>query len=78
MLKLDDEDGVHGDFQTRRSGRQHFKPLKWWKGEKFEYKKGPQLAVIKEVVHVPDDYVEPLSYCDTLEQNLMSTELRLH
>ena len=61
ILRTDDEDGVHGDFVSRRSGRQHFKPLAYWRGEKFEYTRGPALPVIKEVVHIPPEYVEPFA-----------------
>ncbi|KAK4686745.1 centromere protein C, partial [Tremellales sp. Uapishka_1] len=57
-LEKTGKDGVHGDFQTR-SKRLHFAPLKWWKGEKFEYTRGHNLAVIKEVIHLPDESDKP-------------------
>jgi len=44
---------------SRRSGRQHFAPLAYWRGEKFEYQRGINLPVIKEVVHIPVSPVEP-------------------
>ncbi|WWD16350.1 hypothetical protein CI109_100776 [Kwoniella shandongensis] len=56
----DRQDGYHGDFVTRRSHRQHFKPLAFWRGEHFEYQPGPGLAVIKEVVQYPQEAARPL------------------
>ncbi|EIW66523.1 hypothetical protein M231_02297 [Tremella mesenterica] len=56
-----DNDGVSGDFIVRRSGRKHFAPLAWWRGEKFSYKRGDKLAIIKEIVKVPEEVPEPLS-----------------
>lgn len=41
----------------RRSGRKHFKPLKWWAGEHFEYARGQHQPEIKEVVRKPQEYV---------------------
>ncbi|WRT63918.1 uncharacterized protein IL334_000845 [Kwoniella shivajii] len=61
----DDLDGYHGNFQTRRSNRQHFKPLEWWRGEKFEYQRGHLLPVIKEVVTYPEAQHDPLSHSKT-------------
>ena len=55
----EDETQYRGDFTTR-SGRKHFKPLDWWRGEKFNYGRGPGLPVIKEVVHLEDDDKRPL------------------
>ncbi|WVW82041.1 hypothetical protein I302_104046 [Kwoniella bestiolae CBS 10118] len=55
------EDGYHGNFQTRRSNRQHFRPLEWWRGEKFEYQRGPGLPVIAEVITIPEETPQPLS-----------------
>lgn len=52
---------MHGDFVSRRSGRQHFKPLAYWRGEKFEYQRGNYLPVIKEVVHIPEEHIEPFA-----------------
>ncbi|KAK8861727.1 hypothetical protein IAR55_002550 [Kwoniella newhampshirensis] len=56
----DTEDGYHGNFVTRRSQRQHFKPLAFWRGEKFEYQPGPGLAVIKELIEFPEEPHKPL------------------
>jgi centromere protein C len=52
---------VEGDFTMRRSGRQHFRPLEYWRGEKFEYTRGQYGAQIKEVVKIAPDVVEPLT-----------------
>ncbi|ORY22701.1 Mif2/CENP-C like-domain-containing protein [Naematelia encephala] len=60
-LEHEDTDGFSGDFLTRRSGRQHFKPLKYWLGEKFEYTRGPAQATIASVVHVPEEPTIPLA-----------------
>lgn len=49
-----------GDFKMRRSGRQHFRPLEWWRNERFEYTRGEHSAIIKEVVHLPALEVQPL------------------
>ncbi|WVF65985.1 hypothetical protein IAT40_000723 [Kwoniella sp. CBS 6097] len=57
----DEEDGYHGNFKTRRSKRQHFKPLEWWRNERFEYMRGPQLPVIKEVVTYPAEPPTPFA-----------------
>ncbi|WVQ62444.1 uncharacterized protein L199_000584 [Kwoniella botswanensis] len=57
----DREDGYHGNFQCRRSSRTHFKPLDWWRGEKFEYRRGPGLPVIAEVITIPEETPQPLS-----------------
>ncbi|OXG75366.1 centromere protein C [Cryptococcus neoformans A2-102-5] len=55
------DDGYHGNFVTRRSGRQHYKPLEFWRGEKVEYMRGPGCAVIKEIVTIPEDPPVPLA-----------------
>ncbi|OCF73564.1 hypothetical protein I204_05407 [Kwoniella mangroviensis CBS 8886] len=55
------EDGYHGNFQCRRSSRTHFKPLDWWRGEKFEYRRGPGLPVIAEVITIPEETPQPFS-----------------
>lgn len=60
QLPPGDED-YKGDFKTRRSGRQHFRPLEWWRNERFEYTRGEHSAVIKEVVHLPRDENATLS-----------------
>ncbi|WVQ78910.1 hypothetical protein IAT38_001001 [Cryptococcus sp. DSM 104549] len=46
---------------TRRSSRQHFKPLEYWRGERFEWEPGPGLAVIKEVVTYPEEQPQPFA-----------------
>lgn len=55
------DDGYHGNFVTRRSGRQHYKPLEFWRGEKVEYMRGPGCAVIKEIITIPEDPPIPLA-----------------
>lgn len=64
MLTLDttaeDGRGVTGDFQTRRSGRQHMAPLEYWRGERVQYRPGQHQAIIKEIIRVPEDPVMPL------------------
>lgn len=55
------DDGYHGNFVTRRSGRQHYKPLEFWRGEKVEYMRGPGCAVIKEIITIPEDPPVPLA-----------------
>ncbi|WVQ93620.1 hypothetical protein IAU59_000696 [Kwoniella sp. CBS 9459] len=57
----EEEDGYHGNFKTRRSKRQHFKPLEWWRNEHFEYTRGHGLAVIKEVVTYPEEPPTPFA-----------------
>ncbi|WVR03678.1 hypothetical protein IAU60_000673 [Kwoniella sp. DSM 27419] len=57
----DEEDGYHGNFTTRRSKRHHFKPLEYWRNEKFEYARGPGLPVIKEVITFPEETVVPFA-----------------
>lgn len=47
-----DYTAYEGDFKTR-SGRQHFRPLKHWANERFEYSRGPESAIITQVVHLP-------------------------
>ncbi|KLT39160.1 hypothetical protein CC85DRAFT_205800 [Cutaneotrichosporon oleaginosum] len=44
-----------GDFVCRRSGRNHFKPLEWWRGEHKEYKQGTFGPEIVSIVRVPDE-----------------------
>ncbi|WVN87138.1 uncharacterized protein L203_102314 [Cryptococcus depauperatus CBS 7841] len=56
-----DDNGWQGNFKTRRSGRQHYRPLDWWRGEKVEYARGHGLAVIKEIVTIPEEPIEPLA-----------------
>lgn len=53
QLPLEGETGYMGDFTTRRSGRRHFRPLAWWRGERFEYARGPTAPIVEAVVHVP-------------------------
>lgn len=46
-----------GDFLCRRSGRAHFKPLEWWRGERKEYTKGEYGPEIAGIVRVPEPVV---------------------
>jgi uncharacterized membrane protein YgcG len=41
----EDTDGYQGEFTTRRSKRHHIAPLEYWRGEKYEWVRGPGLAV---------------------------------
>jgi len=41
-----------GDFRTS-SGRQHFRPLRYWENERFEWSPGPESSIITQVVHAP-------------------------
>lgn len=52
-------DKYRGDFVTRRSGRNHFKPLEYWRGERMEYERGEHGPVVKSVVHVPPVETRP-------------------
>ncbi|RSH94857.1 hypothetical protein EHS25_004663 [Saitozyma podzolica] len=56
-----DDGAFEGDFRTRRSQRAKFTPLEWWRGEKFNWKRGEYGAQIEEVVKLQPDYVEPLA-----------------
>ena len=56
----DDDLEYEGDFVCRRSGRRHFKPLKYWMGERFEYQRGQYQPTITEVLHIPEEVIEPL------------------
>lgn len=60
IVVADDSEKWTGDFRTR-SGRAHFKPIKYWLGERFEYTPGPGLAVKTEVVRVPVEEAKPLA-----------------
>ncbi|ODO05031.1 hypothetical protein I350_05643 [Cryptococcus amylolentus CBS 6273] len=53
--------GVTGNFLTRRSGRQHIKPLEYWRGEKVVYAPGPGLAIVSEVVTIPEESAIPFA-----------------
>ena len=53
-LTVEENGEYEGDFVCRRSGRRHFKPLKYWQGEHFEFEKGQYQPAIAEVVHVPE------------------------
>ncbi|WWC86037.1 uncharacterized protein L201_000908 [Kwoniella dendrophila CBS 6074] len=57
----EDENQYTGNFTVRRSNRQHFAPLEYWRGEKFEYARGPKCPVIKEVITIPEQPAQPLS-----------------
>lgn len=48
-----------GDFVTRRSGRNHFKPLEYWRNERVEYVRGEYGPVVASVVHVPPVETRP-------------------
>lgn len=48
--------GYTGDFKTRRSGRTHFRPLEWWRGERMELERGLHGPVVAEVVHIPRSF----------------------
>jgi hypothetical protein len=60
-LRIGDDGAFEGDFRTRRSQRAKFTPLEWWRGEKFNWKRGEYGAQIEEVVKLQPDYVEPLA-----------------
>ncbi|WVQ77302.1 hypothetical protein IAR50_006986 [Cryptococcus sp. DSM 104548] len=53
--------GITGNFLTRRSGRQHIKPLEYWRGEKVVYAPGPGLAVVSEVLTIPEEAPVPFA-----------------
>lgn len=56
-----DGNGVEGNFVTRVSGRQHMRPLAFWRNEKVEYRKGAHSAEISGVIHVPVEPVVPFA-----------------
>lgn len=53
QLPAEGDAEYQGDFTTRRSGRRHFRPLAWWRGERFEYARGDIAPIVEAVVHVP-------------------------
>jgi centromere protein C len=59
--RIGDDGAFEGDFRTRRSQRAKFTPLEWWRGDKFNWKRGEYGAQIEEVVKLQPDYVEPLA-----------------
>ncbi|KAG8856020.1 hypothetical protein FRB96_006587 [Tulasnella sp. 330] len=61
----DDEDSDHDGPGPRRSKRERFEPLKWWKGEKVVVRpprNGETRGVlhVEGIIRVPDDEVAPL------------------